>query len=94
MAGVAGSRGGYMGGHRALGYGNRAVMAVLTQVRGFRMVKGCDRWNPTRAYMTGFAEITGHRMGRRFKRPGTYAIVTTHAGTGLSRYQGVIKLGC
>jgi len=79
VAHIAGRGRGHMG--RALARGRGAVMAVGTGIRGLRMIKRNDHWQPGRIAMAGFAHIAAQRMVPRFKGAATHPIMTATAGT-------------
>ena len=65
MAHIAGLRGGYM--CRTFAGGNRAIMTVLTQIRGLTVIHRQHKALPSRACgMAGFAQIGSHWVHRGF----------------------------
>ena len=74
-----------------LAYGRGVI--VTTQATVCRLIVG-ERYNqrcPHGGVMTSFAQITAHRMSRRFKGSWTYTIVATTIGAGLPRHRRMIK---
>ena len=54
------------------------------------MINGPQRV-PVVAGMTPFAQVGGDGMTRRFKGARTDAVMTSGAGTGLARHQGMVE---
>ena len=67
------------------------IVATQTAVCSLIVYKGYYHRNPHISAMAGFTQITGHRMGYRFKGTGTDAIMTTGTGARLPCYGGMIE---
>ena len=89
MTGVTRQGGGNMG--RAFAGGHDIVVAVGAGGGGLAVVYGDQGGHPHIGAVATIAEVTGHRMGGRFKSAGTATVVTTGLCTGLPGHHGMIE---
>jgi len=89
MTGVTRQGGGNMG--RAFTGGHDIVVAVGAGGGGLAVVYGDQGGHPHIGAVATIAEVTGHRMGGRFKSAGTATVVTTGLCTGLPGHHGMIE---